>query len=66
MKISLPLRKNWPLSQISAPAIIFIKGDFPAPLSPTNPITSPCFTSKETPWSASKPPKRFLAALTIK
>src|SRR5919108_4274941 len=44
------------------PVIIFIVVDFPAPLGPRNPSTSPRITFSETPSTALILPKLFLSA----
>src|SRR5882757_2234939 len=42
------------------PAMVLTSVDFPAPLSPTSPTTSPAFTSKSTLFSACTGPNRLL------
>src|SRR6056297_1192262 len=54
-----PLRSIVPSSAGWTPVSTLISVDFPAPLSPTSPSTSPSRTSRSTPRTASTPPKRF-------
>src|SRR5919197_2445625 len=51
-----------PESGSRKPVIIFIVVDFPAPLGPRNPSTSPRITFSETPSTALMLPKLFLSA----
>ena len=60
----LPSRKISPSSARWLPAMILIRVDLPAPLSPNRPSTSPLWTSKLTPFKASTFPKLFLTFLT--
>src|SRR5579884_2874455 len=53
----LPSTKISPLSGMFTPAMVLIRVDLPAPLSPTRPTTSPEYTSKSTPRSACTAPK---------
>src|SRR2546430_13568140 len=48
MLTRLPSKRISPLSKPWIPAMHLIRVDFPAPLSPTNAITSPFWTSKST------------------
>ena len=54
---SRPSSDRRPRSGSSTPAMIFIRVDLPAPLSPTSPITSPRRTSRSAPRRASTAPK---------
>src|ERR1700719_4123801 len=46
--------------------MIFTRVDFPAPLSPTSPTTSPAFSSKSTLSSACTGPKRLLTSSRLR
>jgi hypothetical protein len=47
------------------PVIMRMVVDFPAPLGPRKPRTSPFFTVKETPFTAWIVPKLFVRLLTV-
>ena len=60
MWTSSPSKRISPLSGVCVPATHLMSVDFPAPLSPTSAITSPCRTSKSTSLSASTEPNDFV------
>src|ERR1039457_73795 len=53
-----------PLVGAIVPATRLTQVDFPDPLGPMRPRTSPALTSKETPLSACTPPNRFSSRST--
>jgi len=60
---SRPLMTIDPWSAASAPEMILISVDLPAPFSPTIAWTSPGCSSRSTPRSARTPPYRFWTPL---
>src|SRR5437016_288578 len=54
-----PSKKYSPLSGVSTPEITLTNVDFPAPLSPTSPTTSPGYRCMSTLDRACTPPKLF-------
>src|SRR5690349_23353346 len=55
-----PLMNTWPESALWAPESAFVSVDFPAPLPPTRPTTSPGYSSIETSRTAWTPPNATL------
>src|SRR4051794_15076874 len=68
-EVVLPVASGWPSISIeprsadSAPAMILMRVDLPAPFSPTIACTSPDCRSRSTPRSACTPPYRFSTPL---
>src|SRR5207244_6150419 len=60
MVTGLPLTRISPEFGGWAPDSAFMSGDFPAPLPPTRPMTSPAWRSTETSSTACTPPKETL------
>ena len=58
-----PSMEILPASRRTAPLMIFISVDFPAPFSPSKTCTSPASSSRFTPSNAMTPGKRFADAL---
>src|SRR5438876_11795922 len=54
-----PATISVPASGVSAPVMILISVDLPAPFSPTSAWTSPAASAKETPFSARTPANDF-------
>src|SRR4051812_31207504 len=69
-EVVLPVASGWPSISIeprsadSAPAMILMRVDLPAPFSPTIACTSPACRSRFTPRSACTPPYRFSTPLS--
>src|SRR2546421_1131015 len=61
--MSSPATASDPASRSTAPVMILMSVDFPAPFSPTRPCTSPAARSNDTPRSARTPEKDFSMAL---
>src|SRR3954464_5435086 len=59
-----PLRNIWPESGLWKPQMILISVDFPAPLSPRRPSTSPLRRCRLMSRSAVTGPKRFVTCST--
>src|SRR5918912_1443153 len=59
-----PSQRYWPSSAGWMPEMTLTSVDFPAPLSPTRPTTSPGMTRKSTPFSARTAPNRLVIPRT--